>query len=100
MFRIQDGIFVISSYPLWVYYLLVINLFTGAMVIDWFSYIPRTKCPNCKSYFSFRKTRKWVFEKRTIEEGREEWKTRSLKRCEECGYEVLGKLRYERVTTD
>lgn len=97
MFKIQDGKIATSNYPTWVYYLQAISLVMGVMVIDWFSYIPRTRCPHCKSYFSFHTTRKWVFEKRTIKEGLEEWKTRSLKRCDECGYEAFGKLKYERV---
>ena len=100
MFRIQDGKPVVLSYPSWVYYLLVISLVIGAIVIDWFSYIPRTRCPHCKSYFSFHTARKWVFEKRPIGEGLEEWKTRSLKQCDGCGYEMLGKLRYERVSIE
>lgn len=100
LFRMQNGKPVVLTYPSWVYYPLAISLVLGVLVIDWFSYIPRTRCPNCKSFFSFHKARKWVFEKRTISEGLEEWKTRSLKRCEECNYEVLGKLTYERVSIE
>lgn len=100
MFRFEDGKLLVSTYPSWAYYAIVISLAAGIFVMDWLSYIPRTRCPECKSYFSFHKTRKWVFEKRAIGDGLEEWKTRSLKRCDECGYEVLGKLRYERVTIE
>lgn len=81
-----------------VHVLIVISLVMGTMVINWVSYIPRTRCPDCKSYFSFHAARKWVFEKRTIGAGLEEWKTRSLKRCDKCGYEEFGKLRYEKVS--
>jgi len=98
IFKFQDVLVV--SYPSWVYYILAISLITGAMVIDWVSCMPRTRCRNCKSYFSFRTRRKWVFEKRTVREGVEEWKTRSLKRCDECGYEVLGKLEFEKVSVE
>jgi hypothetical protein len=97
MFRIHDGQIVVLSHPQWVYFVLAASLIMGVMLIDWFSYTPRTKCPKCNSYFSFHTLRKWVFDKRIVEEGLEEWKTRSLKRCDKCGYEMLGKLKYERV---
>lgn len=100
MFRIQDGKITVLSYPTETYYFLAMSLFAGAMLSNWLSYLPKTKCPSCKSYFSFHTTRKWVFEKRPIREGEEEWKTRSLKRCDECGHEALGKMRYERVSID
>jgi len=101
MFRIEDGEVVVLSYPLWALFALATSLITGAIFFDWVSYTPRTKCPECKSYFSFHAARKWVFEKRTVkEELEEEWKTRTLKRCEKCGYETLGKLTYESVSIE
>lgn len=96
MFRVENGEVVVQTYSMWAYYPLAISLLLGALLADWVPYMPKTRCPKCNSYFSFFTVRKWVFEKRTIKEGLEEWLTRSLKRCNECGYEELGKLKYEK----
>lgn len=97
MFRIKSGtITSVTTYPTWAYCLIALSLFSSILVFDFVSEFPRTRCPNCESYFSFHKKRKWVFEKRTIDERLEEWTTRTLKHCDQCNYEVLGKLQYER----
>ena len=97
LFGIKDG----KLYPLAVNYPLSVNIFLiflitiGFMIIDWVRYIPNTKCPKCYSYFSLYTAKKWVYDKRHIDDRKEEWITRDLKRCDECGYEVLGKKQYQ-----
>lgn len=98
IFRFGNVIIVISDYPVWTYTVMFVSLVTGLVLIDFLSYMPRTTCPMCDSQFSFRTRKKWVFEKRTIKEGLEDWKTRTLKQCDECGHEELGKLVYEEVS--
>lgn len=100
MFRFQNGKILVMTYSSWVYYVLLISFVAGSIILGWFSYIPTARCPQCRSHFSFHVVRKWVFEKRHVTEGIEEWKTRTLKRCDECKYEQLGKLRYERVEVE
>jgi len=84
-----------TDYPSWFLLLLIMSMLIGGSMLDFIRYFPETKCPNCNSYFSFYPIRKWVFDKRQIDETKEEWITRSLKKCNECDYEVLGKRQYE-----
>jgi hypothetical protein len=97
IFGFEEGHVIVRSHPVWVNYLQIIGLVTGWLGLHWFSYIPKTKCPNCGSYFSFHIVKEWVFDKRRVKEGLEEWKIRDLKACDECNHEELGKLRYKDV---
>ena len=97
LFKFQNGALTIVNYPIWVNFIFIISWILGIVLLQWLAYIPKTRCPICKSHFSFRAVKKWVFEKRQIKEGLEEWKTRTLKRCDKCGYEQLSKLQYEKI---
>lgn len=83
------------DYPTWIHFSLIFSILTGASVLNFFGHISKTKCSNCNSYFTFETIRKWVLDKRQIDDRTEEWVTRSLKKCSECDYEVLGNRRYE-----
>jgi len=97
LFKFRDGTLFVVNYPVWINLALIGSLTLGILLLDWLAYIPKTRCPICKSHFSFRAVKKWVLEKRQIGEGLEEWKTRTLKRCDKCGYEQPSKLQYEKV---
>jgi len=102
MIRYENGRieWLIINYPTWLNLILLFGLVIGFLIIEWVRYTPSTKCPNCNSYFSFYTARKWVFKKRPIDKEREEWITRNLKKCNECGYELLGRKRYETVSIE
>lgn len=102
LFRIEDGtlVFITTSYPWWVSTLLLIWLIFGAYLsisIPTSAYT--TRCPACNAFFSFKRVRSEIVEKRTISQDLEEWKVLNLYRCDACAYEDE-KPEYEKHRTD
>jgi hypothetical protein len=54
-----------------------------------------SRCPNCKRYFTYRLVKKWVFDKRKIDDDSEEWTVRTLKECEKCKHSEYSKPYFE-----
>lgn len=96
MFRIENGRLVLltANYPWSMMTLIVVWLIIGIFLIQLPFDILRTRCPICKSYFSYRREKSQVVKKRSIGEDREEWKVRNLYRCDVCQHEKE-KFEYE-----
>lgn len=102
LFRIESSglVSLVIQYPWWLSTLLVIWLILGALLsISIPTIAIETRCPTCKSFFSFRKTRTVILEKRTVDENLEEWRVRNHYQCGNCGYEEE-KLEFEKHRTE
>lgn len=87
------------DYSLHLQSLLVFSIIFGSFIIGCIQKIPNTKCPKCESYFSFYPKKKIIHEKEVISENLEHEKSRIIKKCEVCGYEKVGKMRYRKIDT-
>jgi len=102
LFRIEDSKLVVltTNYPWWINTLILVWLICGAYLsISVPTSAFETRCPTCNSFFSFKKVRSEIVEKRTVSEDLEEWKVRNLYRCDACAYEDE-KPEYEKHRTD
>ena len=96
IFRIENGrlVLITANYSWWTMTLIAIWLIIGIFLIQLPFHIMRTRCPICKSYFSYRRVKSQVVEKRSTGEDREEWKVRNSYRCDVCQHEKE-KFEYE-----
>lgn len=95
-YRIKEGrLILFANYPNWINISLLVLIILGIYLsISIPTSAFETRCPTCKLFFTFKKVKTNVLDKRTINKDLEEWTVRNLYQCEACGYEKE-KLEYK-----